>query len=100
MFGKINKQIVQHHFNKAKSFIGNAYHHTKNFLNDVDRGVKTFKHVYSVVSPYIDKYAGNNKLHAPIMNAVSKYDEIKSKVIEGHDNIKHDLNNVKHKLLY
>ena len=43
MFGKISKQQVNHHFNRVKDLIGNAYHHSKRFLGDVDSGVKTFK---------------------------------------------------------
>ena len=34
MFGKITKQQVAHHFNKAKDFLGNAYHQTRNFLGE------------------------------------------------------------------
>ena len=40
MFGKITKQQVSHHFNRAKDFLGKAYNQTKNFLGDVDSGVK------------------------------------------------------------
>ena len=43
MFGKITKQQVHHHVNRAKDFLGKAYTNAKNFLGDVDNGVKTFK---------------------------------------------------------
>ena len=42
MLGKITRQQVNHHFNRVKDFVGNAYHHSKRFLGDVDNGVKTF----------------------------------------------------------
>ena len=58
MFGKLNRQTIHHHFNKAKNFLGNAYHQTKGFLNDVHHGVNTFKSIYHEVKPYIEKYAG------------------------------------------
>jgi hypothetical protein len=78
--------------NRAKNFLGTAYHHTKSFLNDVDHGVKTFRHVYNVVEPFINKYSNNNnKLHAPVQKALNGYESIKSKVLEA-DN---DLNQVK-----
>ena len=40
MFGKITKQQVHHHFNRAKDFLGKAYNNTKICLGDVDNGVK------------------------------------------------------------
>jgi hypothetical protein len=46
MLGKITKHQIHHHFNKAKDFLGHAYKNTKNFLNNVDSGVKTFKSIY------------------------------------------------------
>jgi len=42
MLGKISRRDVAHHFNRAKNFLGNAYHHTRSFLGDVDHGVRTF----------------------------------------------------------
>ena len=83
MFGKITKQQVQHHFNKAKSFLGNAYNHTKNFLNDVDSGVKTFKSVYGALAPILDSY-GITSTHKHVMKALTGYDNVRNQVLEGH----------------
>ena len=58
MFGKLNRQTIHNHFNTAKNCLGNAYHQTKGFLNDVHHGVNTFKSIYQEVKPYIEKYAG------------------------------------------
>jgi hypothetical protein len=56
MFGKITKQQVAHHFNRAKDFLGNAYNQTRSFLGDVDAGVRTFKQIYGAVAPVLESY--------------------------------------------
>ena len=40
MLGKINKHCLVQGFHNAKRFIGHAYGKTKNFVNDVDNGVR------------------------------------------------------------
>ena len=94
MFGKITKQQVAHHFNKAKNFLGNAYHHTKKFLGDVDSGVKNLKTIYSVVSPILESY-GVSMPHKNVMKALTSYDTIKSNVMQNHDKKVNDINNVR-----
>jgi hypothetical protein len=79
MFGKITKQQVSHHFNRAKDFLGKAYNQTKNFLGDVDSGVKTFKNIYGVVVPISDSYGLNASKNTHVMKALSGYDDIRKK---------------------
>ena len=86
MFGKITKQQVAHHFTKAKNFLGTAYHNTKNFLGDVDSGIKNLKTIYSVVSPVLESY-GMNTGNKHAMKALTGYDTIKSHVMEKHDRV-------------
>lgn len=97
MFGKITKQSMAHHFNKAKNFLGHAYNQTKNFLGDVDSGVKTFKHIYGALAPVLESY-GINANNKHVMKALTGYDTIKSHVMEGHDRVMNDVNNVKNTL--
>ena len=40
---KVNRNSLKTAFHSAKSFIGNAYNQTKNFLGDVDNGFKMAK---------------------------------------------------------
>ena len=101
MFGqKFKKEHLQNAFNKAKNFIGDAYLKSKNVLNNIDNGIKIGKQIYSHVSPLLNKYLGNHskRIHDNVMRGISKYDDIKNKVIENHDDIMHDYNTVKHKL--
>ena len=89
-----------HAFNKAKHFVGEAYSKSKNVINNIDSGIKIGKHSYSSISPLLDKYLGNHSkaIHDNVMHEITKYDDIKNKVLENHDNLYNDYNNVKHKL--
>ena len=92
MFGKITKHHVKHHFNKAKEFLGNAYHNTKDFLGDIDSGVRTFKQVYGVLAPVLESYGVNTNKH--VMKALTGYDNIRGHVMEGHDRVMNDVNTI------
>ena len=94
MFGKIAKQQVHHHFNKANDFLGNAYNKTKSFLGTVDSGINNIKTIYIVVSPIMESY-GVNPANKSVMKALTEYDTIKSHVMENHDRVFNDINRVR-----
>ena len=75
---------------------GHAYNQTKGFLNHVDHGVNTSKHIYDVVSPLVSNYANNHseKIHTNINKAMNGYDSIRNKVVEGDQ----DIQKVKHRV--
>ena len=79
MFGKFGS-----HFNHAKQWVGTAYHQTRKFVGDVDRGMKVAKRVYAVMEPVISQIAGNG-VHSNVMKAISGYDNLKHKLTEGHN---------------
>ena len=81
MFGKF-----QQHYNNAKMWGKNAYHHARKFAGDVDRGMTVAKRLYSVLEPVITSIAGNGA-HHNIMKAVSGYDNLKSKIADGHEQL-------------
>ena len=98
MLGKISKRQVNHHFNRVKDFIGNAYNHSKQFLGDIDTGVKTFKNIYSIVAPVLDSYGVNASGNNYINKALTRYDSIRNNVVQNHDRVIHDINTVKNNL--
>ena len=51
MFGKHHN--VKQFLSKTKNILGGAFHHTKNIINNIDDGMKTFKNVYRVAAPYL-----------------------------------------------
>ena len=76
--------------------MGHAYNQTKGFLNHVDHGVRTFKHIYDEASPLVSTYANNHseKIHTNVDRAIGGYENIRNKVIEGDK----DIQTVKHRL--
>ena len=97
MFGKITKQQVSHHFNKAKDFLGHAYNQTRNFLGNLDHGVRTFKQVYGAIAPVLESY-GVNPGNKTMMKALTGYDTIKGHVMVGHDRVMNDVNTIRNTL--
>ena len=98
MWQKFTKQGFMNTLNKTKSFMGQAYHHTKDFLGKVDHGVRTAKKIYSILEPTISHFVGqNNKGHQGIMKALTGYDEIKHKIINHHDTIENHVRHVSDK---
>ena len=89
MLGKINNHHVRQAFDKAKGFLGHAYNQTKGFLNTVDHGFRTAKHVYHAVAPLLDKYANShsNQIHSNVNKAINGYENIRNNVIEGNSDI-------------
>ena len=98
MLGKISKRQVNHHFNRVKDFIGNAYNHSKQFLGDIDTGVKTFKNIYSIVAPVLDSYGVNASKNNYTNKALTGYDNIGNNVVQHHDRVINDINTVKDNL--
>ena len=98
MLGKISRRDVAHHFNRAKNFLGNAYHHTRSFLGDVDHGVRTFKQIYGAIAPVLESY-GVNPANKHVMKALTGYDSIRNNVLENHDRVVNDVNNIKNNLV-
>ena len=90
---KLSKRNVLHGLSRAKNFIGNAYHSTKNFLGNVDNGVRLFKTVYGALSPMIDNYGGTG-MTKNVMKTLGGYDSIRHKVM----NVENDIDAVRNKL--
>jgi hypothetical protein len=82
MFGRVTTQQVIHHFNKAKDVLRHAYNQTRNFLGNLDHGVRTDKQVHGAIAPVFESYSVNpgNKT---MMKAVTGYDTIRGHVMTG-----------------
>ena len=48
---KITRKSISDAYRHVKHHIGHAYRQTKNFLGDVDKGVKYGKLIYNTISP-------------------------------------------------
>ena len=59
--------------------------------------MRTFKHVYGALAPVLESY-GVSPGNKHVMKALTGYDTIKGQVMEGHDRVMNDVNNVKGRL--
>jgi len=86
-------------FNKAisrvKNFLGKSYVHTKNILGHMDGAYTTAKKIYSTVAPMIESMAPQTKaLTNNVMKGVNAYENLRSKVMDSHETISNNINNV------
>ena len=93
---RLDKRTIRQAFSKSRNFIGQTYSKTKGMLSDLDLGVKVAKEMYSIASPAMESILGENftKGNKYVMNALSGYDDIRSKVMDGDENIKHHYNQI------
>ena len=97
MLGKLNRSHNTYAYNTATYHIGNAYNHTKNLLHNVDSGIRTAKTVYSVLAPYIEQYGGSH-INKHAVKAIGHYEDIRHKVMEGHDKASNEIHDIKNTL--
>ena len=92
------KAHLARHYHNAKNFLGRAYHTGKNILGHVDHGIRTAKEIYSIAEPVLQQYAPEQttKLNGHLMKNYKKYDSIRDKVIEGHNQVEHVARQFKH----
>ena len=86
-------------FNKAisrvKSFLGKSYVHGKQILGRVDGAYTTAKKIYSTVAPILESMAPQTKaLTNNVMKGVNAYENLRSKVMDSHETISNNINNV------
>ena len=95
-FSKV-KQFLGHGYAKTKDFLGHSYAKGKEILGKINDGYGHAKQIYDVVSPLLDQYLPTQTNHA-IKNTVNKgmneYENLRNKVIDKHDNIKDNINNI------
>ena len=83
---KLTKRNVIHGLNRAKNFVCNAYHTTKNFLGNIDNAVRLLKAVYGALSPMVASYGGAG-VTKNIMKTLSGYDNIQHQVMNVDNDI-------------
>ena len=64
----------------------------------MDNGVRTLKHIYGAVAPVLESY-GVNPANKHVMKALNGYDSIRNNVMEHHDRVINDVNNVRNNLV-
>ena len=85
-------QSLARGWHETKKFIGSAYHHTTKLASQLDTGMQIGKRLLSAVSPLFDSYGISMK---PIMSGISAYDQGKSDVMHGYNNVQAHLSRIR-----
>jgi hypothetical protein len=104
-FSKV-KDFLGHGYAKTKDFLGKGYAKGKEILGKLNDGYGHAKQIYDAVSPLVDKYLPSNTsktIKDAVNKGMSEYENIREKVIDKHDHIKDNLNDIvghlkKHKI--
>jgi hypothetical protein len=91
--GKITNHSVAHAVGRLKHHIGNTYRRTKHFLGQVDHGVQIAKKVYGAVAPVLEHHGGG-QANKHIMKAIGGYEHLRNKVMDTHDTVGNNVNQV------
>jgi len=84
MFRKFTKSNFKSAMGKTKLHLGKAYHHTKSFLGEVDNHVQQASAAYKILHPTVSHFAGND-VAQKITRGLNGYEDIRRKVITGHN---------------
>ena len=95
-----NRAHLTRHYNHVKNFLGRAYHQGKDMLGHIDNGIRNAKELYSIAEPVLQHYAPEHtsKLNGHLLNNYKKYDSIRDKVIDSHDQLEHGMHQIAGKL--
>lgn len=95
--GKFSKESFHRAFNNVKGHISHGYHKTKEFLGNVDHGVRVAKHIYSALAPAIEHYGGH-QVNKHVIKGLGGYEQMRNKVMDTHETALNHVNQVKSKL--
>ena len=94
---KLNRHSIRRAYNNSKRYLGNAYHHTKGQLGDIDSGVGTAKQIYSIAQPLISSLMNQKdfeKGNTHVIKALSGYEDIRNTVMDTHETAQNHYNNI------
>jgi len=91
--GKFTKEAFHRTFDKVKHHLSNGYNKTKQFLGNVDNGVKVAKHVYAALAPAIEHYGGGH-LNKHVIKGLGGYEQLRNKVMDTHGTAVNHVNQV------
>ena len=91
--GKLSRESMHRAFNNVKGHMSRGYHATKQFLGNVDNGVRVAKHIYSALAPAIEHYGGG-MVNKHVIKGLGGYEQLRSKVMDSHETALNHVNQV------
>ncbi len=81
-----NSQAIARTWQQAKKHIGDAWNHTTGLAAQFDHGMRVGRKLLSAVAPIFDQLGGSHHLK-PIMSGFTAYDQGRSDVMYGVNNV-------------
>ena len=85
MPGKLLQHHIAHGATRVRSFLSNAYHGTRKFLQHADVYNSMFRRVLAAAQPALQDLGVQDQANKYAMRAVGTYDQAKSAVVGAHD---------------
>ena len=92
-FGQKLKSGIMSGINFTKNLLQKTYHHGKQALGILDKGVKTGAGIYDAIRPALQNLApesmqqGLNKLNTHVERAQDKYNTLRNKIDQGEQKV-------------
>ena len=91
---RINGQTIARHWQTTKRVIGDGWNHAVRLSTQLDHGVQMGKKLLGAFSPILDQ-AGFSQHMQPIMKGINAYDQGKSDVMYGVNNVQTHLHRIR-----
>ena len=90
----INGQTLARHWQTTKRVIGEGWNRAVRIGHQVDQGVRMGKKLLGAVAPILDQFGGAHHMK-PIMRGINAYDQGKSDVMYGVNNVQTHLHRIR-----
>ena len=87
-------QAIHHHWRNAKRVIGDGWHGAVKLAGQFDQGMRVSRRLFGALQPALDQYAGPGHTNT-VMEGFKKYDETRSDVMQGYNNVEHHYNRIR-----
>ena len=81
-----NGQALARHWHNTKKVIGHSWHHAVKIGQQLDYGMQVGKKLLGAISPLLDQFGAAHHMK-PIMSGIRAYDQGKSDVMYGVNNV-------------
>ena len=81
-----NSHQLSRSWHKTKRVIGDTWNHAVKIKQNLNHGMKIGKRLLGAMSPIFDQYGGGHHMKS-IMSGISAYDQGKSDIMNGYNNI-------------
>ena len=91
----INNQALARGWHKTKRVIGDTWNHAVKIGQGIDHGMNIGKRLLGALSPMLQSFSHGRMLENNIMSGLTSYDQGKSDVMHGYNNVESNLRRIR-----